>query len=289
MRIKQRPVKVLVLLGAILPLGGIAAAGPTDAEKCEADKLKRAGKYAFCRMKAESKAVKTGDAPDYSKCDTKLSDKFANAELKWGMECPTSGDAGDIQAQVTGDTDDLVTVLSGGTLARFEDTGLTIIDHQTGLEWEKKTGAVGAASVCPGGANCGDPNNVNNLYTWSNSGTTAFNGGAQTLFLDLLNDVAGGGTTCFAGHCDWRLPTSGGCCGTGPVQPAELESIVDCSGGAPCVDPAFGPTWSSLYWSSSTVAGLPSIAWGVWFNTGAVSNLYTKTDVVFVRAVRGGL
>jgi len=116
--------RVLIALlsgGTMLLQAGVAAAGPTDAQKCEADKLKRAGKYAFCRMKAESKAVKKGQAPDYTKCDTKLGDKFAKADLKWGGECPTTGDAGGIQTQVTGDTDDLAVVLAGGVLPTCGD------------------------------------------------------------------------------------------------------------------------------------------------------------------------
>ncbi len=176
---------------------------------------------------------------------------------------------------------------TSGCLPHFEDTGSTIIDHQTGLEWEKKTGTVGGPSFCPGGASCGDPHNVNNVYTWSDS-FTAFDGGTQTLFLDVLNDVAGGGTGCFAGHCDWRMPSSGGNYGIGPVQPAELESIFDCSGGAPCVDPAFGPTVSDGYWSSSTRADEPDLVWGPDFFDGSVAQSY-KTLVGYVRAVRGGL
>jgi hypothetical protein len=67
-------------------------------------------------MKAESKAVKTGQPADYSKCDQKITFKFGNAESKWGAECPTSGDVGTMQSVVTDATDDWAILLSGGTL-----------------------------------------------------------------------------------------------------------------------------------------------------------------------------
>ncbi len=107
---------MVVAAGLGMLWAGMALAGPTDADKCEADKLKRAGKYAFCRMKAEGKAVKKSEAPDYTKCNDKIVEQFGKAETKWGVECPTLGDVGEIQDQVTAYTDDLAVVLSGGTL-----------------------------------------------------------------------------------------------------------------------------------------------------------------------------
>ncbi len=170
---------------------------------------------------------------------------------------------------------------------RYVDNGdQTVTDRQTCLVWEKKTGTVGSFSPCPGGANCGDPHNVNNRYTWSISGT-AFDGGAKTLFLDALNDVGGGGINCFAGHCDWRLPSSGGSPAGSSGEAAELESIVDCSGGAPCVAPIFGPTASDFYWSSTTSGGVTLGAWSVFFTNGDV-DFNGKAGVSYVRAVRGG-
>jgi hypothetical protein len=69
---------------------------------------------------------------------------------------------------------------------------------------------------------------------------------------------------------------------------SELRTIVDCSHGAPCVDPTFGPTRSSSYWSSSSNANVPNYAWFVRFDAGG-SGASFKTTTLFVRAVRGGL
>jgi len=162
---------------------------------------------------------------------------------------------------------------------RFEDRGKTIFDHQTGLEWEKKT-----ADADPTHAGIHDKDNT---YTWS-TGTNKPNGTAFTVFLAGLNAGAcsstSDGTTesnqtdcSFAGHGDWRLP-----------KLSELKTIVDCSLGAPCVAPIFGPTQSSDYWSSSSFAGTPGYAWVVGFGYG-LSNYAYETGNLSVRAVRGGL
>ncbi len=71
----------------------------------------------------------------------------------------------------------------------------------------------------------------------------------------------------------------------------ELESIVlapfPC-GTDPCIDPIFGPTASSLYWSATSHATFPSLAWFVSFFDSDVFAT-DKFPGYFVRAVRGGL
>ena len=82
---------------------------------------------------------------------------------------------------------------------------------------------------------------------------------------------------CSAGHCDWRLPTV-----------SELSRIMDCSHGSICVDPIFGPTAYSGYWSPSSYAGAPALAWAVGFGYGSIFT-YDEMYLLPVRAVRGGL
>jgi len=157
----------------------------------------------------------------------------------------------------------------------------TVTDHRTGLIWEQKD------NTCPG-IHC-----VNDTYTWSSTGTDP-DGTGFTSFLDTLNGGATGVGDCvsadgstitggFNSHCDWRLPTI-----------AELRTIValsapGCGSGSPCIDPIFGPTDASGYWSSTTLAGSQNtiLAWFLDFALGDTSNV-VKTTHVLVRAVRGG-
>ena len=159
---------------------------------------------------------------------------------------------------------------SGCYASRFEDRGLTVYDNQTGLEWEKKT----------------DDNSIHdkdNAYTWTDGGDGDFtdpDGTAYTNFLATLNDCeSDNGVTISGGfddHCDWRLPGID-----------ELKTIVDC-GFSPCIDPVFGPTAASFYWSSTSIASGPTLAWFVDFLNGIVL-LDSKPFDYHVRAVRGGL
>lgn len=329
----------------------------TPAEKCEADKLKRAGKYSFCRLKAESKAIKTNSAPDYSLCDLKLSQKWTDAETVGGGMCPTNGDLGTMQARITGDANDVAACLNGacpppscgngvvgnnescdgidlggatcaslgyalgGTLGctagcdydtsgcqgqsvpatgqttsygpgsdgdiqagaalAYTDNGDgTVTDNNTRLMWEKKS-------------DDGSIHDWDDTYTWRMTGPPyTMNGTIVTVFLDTLNDVAGGGASCFAGHCDWRIPNI-----------KELHSIVNYEILFPAatVDPVFDTacaptctvltcscTHSDIYWSSTTYQDGPGFAGGVYFY-GGFMNSFNKSFAMYVRAVRGGL
>lgn len=335
---------VAAATAVLLVQATMAMAGPTESEKCEADKLKRTGGYSSCRMKADSKAVKKATVADYEKCDLKLADSFAKADDKYGLECPTSDDVDDIQTQVTGDTDDLSVLLSGGALppvgcgdgvadlgescdgldlngescetlgyaatpdlactaacrldssacsaigggigypSRFRDNGDgTATDLVSGLIWEIKDDLAGI-------------HDKDNRYTWcipagqfncvDNIGFT-FAGTAKTVFIDGLNDVVGGGASCFAGSCDWRLPTT-----------LELQGLIrtaaDCSA-VPCVDQDLPgetittnpPVIDSYYWTS-TVDPQPSAVWSISFGNGA-HPINAASLPLAVRAVRGGL
>jgi len=152
----------------------------------------------------------------------------------------------------------------------------TVYDTTTNLLWEMKT---------PAGT--GGVHDVNNFYTWSSSGADP-NGTAFTQFLSALNGgdyydpslglvVNTNPTSCFTNHCDWRLPTT-----------VELKGIVDSSRKQPSIEPIFGPTQSDYYWSATTLAGFPDVAWLVYFGHVLVSH-FNKPNDLYVRAVRSGL
>jgi hypothetical protein len=182
---------------------------------------------------------------------------------------------------------------SGCSATRYEDTGLgTVIDHQTGLEWQKTDDAGGLTDK-------------DNTYTWTADvpDGTAPNG---TVFVSFLYTMNGGEvpqtysgvcpacvpdlpapTGCYAGHCDWRIPHIG-----------ELTTIGDCAFGNPCIDQSvFGATNAlSYYWSSSPFltfapAIAPEFAWLLAAEEIGLEFLFvirSKTEPFQVRAVRGG-
>jgi hypothetical protein len=165
--------------------------------------------------------------------------------------------------------------------ARFVDNhDGTITDTKTGVHWEKKS-------------DDGSVHDWDDLYAWGMASSPyLMNGPMVTAFLNLLNDVAGGGLNCFAGHCDWRMPNR-----------KELESIIDLETSSPPAVPAVFNTacvpgcdvttcsclkQTSMYWTSSTYRQLPTAAWLVNF---VVGNAFAdiKSSDYHVRAVRGGL
>ncbi len=74
---------------------------------------------------------------------------------------------------------------------------------------------------------------------------------------------------------DWRLPN---------VQ--ELQSIVDYGRTGPAIDPVFG-AFSTVCWSSTSIADTPGYAWHVVFSNGSVGG-GGKDVVIYARAVRSG-
>jgi hypothetical protein len=188
---------------------------------------------------------------------------------------------------------------SSSATPQFVDNGDgTITDRQTCLVWEKKD-------------NAGGIHDFNAVYPWSATGS-APDGGAFTVFIAGLNSAA------FAGHRDWRLPTSANSGQAPEVESTVDTNVPDCGSGAPCVPPAFdtncGPyvgdsppytgsnpgctvdgamgtsecscTPPYHAWSSSSDSN--TTAWIECYNVGSVSAA-SKTDLYNVRAVRGGL
>ena len=303
----------LAIVATVLVVAGSAWA-VSDPDKCEAAKNKVAGKYAFCRQKAEAKAVKTGDPVDYSKCDASYGDKWMSAETNGGGMCPTMGDQAAMQSCITAHTNRVAAALNnagvcepvtglpatgqttafgtgtdgdveaGNPLSYTDNGDGTITDNNTGLMWEKKDDSGGI-------------HDKDNLYTWCvdvsplngicDSGTDAMDGDMVTTFLATLN----GG---FAGYTDWRIPNT-----------KELQSILDYEVGAPSVHAAFHQlatctgctdvtaatcscTAPSNHWSSTSYQFNSGNAWHVDFFNGIVFNV-SKPVSYHARAVRGGL
>lgn len=219
-----------------------AQATPNAEEACQRDRLKAAAKYTQCHQNALGVYYSGPNS-------FKLNDSMSKCLIKYAKAWDR------LRARASG---------KGGTCdqTRFTDSGVTVTDNLTGLQWEKKT----------------DDNSVHdkdNTYTWS-SGDTQASGPAFTTFLSALN-----APSCFAGQCDWRLPTL-----------AELQSIVP--GGftcatSPCIDPVFGPTTAGEYWSATSRADDLPHAMTVNFNGGGLGFALKNFFSLSVRAVRGGL
>lgn len=124
---------------------------------------------------------------------------------------------------------------------RFEDTGLTIIDYATGLEWEQKT--TGPNSI----------NSCNNKYSWFqafdvhlNNPAGATNGLPEGL--NIMNSLQG-----FANHNDWRVPNIN-----------EFRYLINYGKDRPVLHPVFknvnyymggiGGSWSYPFCTSTTDA-----------------------------------
>ena len=159
------------------------------------------------------------------------------------------------------------TVQAGKTLQYHDNGDGTITDKVTGLMWEKKS-------------DDGGLHDQDTTYPWKSTIT-------DTIW-DWLDDVNAEGGKGFARHRDWRIPNV-----------KELQSIVDYENSAPAVASAFNTgcggnsvftgscTAASVYWSSSTFAGVSAFSWAVGFNFGLVV-AGDKSSAAHVRAVRGG-
>ena len=230
--------RVLALFGvAALILGATTPAATSPEERCQANLYLAAANYARCQQKAAGKYYANGgaDVPKYQDAARKCAE--ANATMWRRLQGRANG---------TGSTCDA---------PRFTDNGDgTVTDRLTGLQWEKKTDD---ASV----------HDKDDRYPLSATGTAA-DGTAFTTFLTALN------AACFAGQCDWRLPTL-----------AELQTILLQQYPQGGIDPVFGPL-GDYYWSSTSETNMATRGWALSFQDG--SRTLAAKDVTFnVRAVRG--
>ena len=140
----------------------------------------------------------------------------------------------------------------------------TMTDPDTGTMWAQKTGTFGGAP------NPADPNDANNLYTWSTGSPYLLDGTAVTEFLAALNQPPG-----FAGYTDWRLPMF-----------EEMNSVLDCTTYPnSCLPTALGSTGGFAgYWTATSNPYTPSNAYFIYY--GGVSS-GPKIDAQRFFAVRG--
>jgi hypothetical protein len=209
----------IAITAAFLIAAAGTAWGISPEDKCKADKLKIAGKFAFCRQQAEVKGVKKGLPPDYTKCDAKLLGEWAKAEQKAigkGTSCIDSITGTAIQSFVASHTGAVLAALNGGSLGggafmllatgettsygtgtdgdvqsgaalSYSDNGDgTITDNNTGLTWEKKVKLDSTADLA-------NLNDADNCYYWSGLCT---GDGTTECLTDADCSVAGG--TCLA-------------------------------------------------------------------------------------------
>jgi len=102
----MRKWQMWTLVGTVL-FWSAAALAIDPAIRCEAAKLKAAGKYAACRFQAEAKAARGLDEPKFDDCDAKFAEKWESIEnktLKQGTPCWTMRDMDSVKASVEAST-----------------------------------------------------------------------------------------------------------------------------------------------------------------------------------------
>jgi len=294
--------RILVMLVSIGIAAPEALAAVSDSQKCHAAKLKHAGKFYQCRVKARAKFVTKGDSEKLgsalAKCTATLAKKVAKADAKWASACPTSGDFVHLRNSLSADTTNLATTLSGGVAL---PDGCLSVTGSTECSNDAGDLIPCAGTTQDGELQAGDPfsftDNGDGTITDENTGLmwekksddsgihdvdTSYNwGNAFLMHIFSLN------FSSFAGYNDWRLPnirelSSISGFGANPIPPAFDNgcapgcTVVTCSCAA-----------SARNWSSTTVPDATSNAYATQFGDSFGNS--PKATPRPVRAVRGGL
>ncbi|MFN8604293.1 MAG: DUF1566 domain-containing protein [Candidatus Binatia bacterium] len=253
-----------VLILALMGLAPEAHAAATAQQSCEAAMELASGKYAQCRLVAESKFSKTLDAAKrtaaLTKCSTNLGGAFAKATTKYGVSCAASEPSSAFDAYLQQCTDDTAAAAAGASLgggcaadlatcesdlaicessllAPLLRTGQTA-SYGAGSDGDLQKGVV-QAYVDNGDGTVTDTKTGLMWEKKSDDGSIHDKDDVYTLGLTVppytLNGTAvttflaalnaGSG---FAGHTDWRLPNL-----------TELESIRNLGTVSPAVSAVF--------------------------------------------------
>ena len=261
-------IRCLGFIMAFLVLTSAARGGVTPEQKCQSGKNKVAGKYAYCRQKAESKFVTTGDLTGYNtliaKCEATFTSKWqrlidaATAAMTTCPDAPLT--AAQFKTVIDDHSGNISTALAGGGL---EDCPNELSQCQSDLAGclasslpaarLMKTGQAGCYDGAGNGITCAGTGQDGELqkgvvrsYTDNGDGTVTDNQTGLTwekksddgsihdkdntyIWSDAFDVfIAGLNTANFAGHNDWRLPNQ-----------IESLSLIDFNEHDPSIDAAF--------------------------------------------------
>jgi hypothetical protein len=250
--------KLMTPLVVLILSASVAHAASLTTASCLAQKQRAWGQLRACEAGEKAKLLLSRPA-DLAKCQTDFDDKLARISA-------VAADA--------------------SVACRYLDNGdATVTDYDTGLQWEQKVNDNTRDVV----------HHVETIFSWcerygfeSSCPHNVLPSTSGTAFVWLLGRLNSGWTFtasqtsgCFAGHCDWRLPLI-----------EELAGIFDATqagcgdGSSPCIDPVFGPTRATNYWSATTFNQFhPSTAYVVHFGGGGVGESHV-TNHNLARAVR---
>jgi hypothetical protein len=149
------------LIGFVVLVTGSTSGAIEPELKCEAAKNTVAGEYNLCRLKADAKAVRKSESPDYSACDDQFAKKWTKAEnraTKAGATCSSSGDLAEVQSMITDQAGAIAAALTGAGLPVCGDDSVNAVGEQCdgvdlGALGCTDLGFTGGVLACDGG--CG--------------------------------------------------------------------------------------------------------------------------------------